>query len=542
MPKALRFDEAAWRGLEAGVNRLADTVKVTLGPKGRNVVIEKKFGAPTITNDGVTIAKEITLTDPFENMGAQLVKEVATKTNDVAGDGTTTATVLAQALVHEGLRNVVAGASPIALKLGVEKAVAAAVASIKEQAKDIDDKSEIAQVASISAADASIGEILADAIDKVGKDGSVTVEESNTFGLELSVVEGMQFDKGYLSPYLVTDPERQEAVLDDPYILFVNSKVSSVSDLIPILEKVMEAARPLLIVAEDVDGEALATLVVNKIRGTFNSVAVKAPGFGDRRKALLEDAAILTGGQVISPEIGLSLEGATLDLLGRARKVIVTKDDTTIIEGAGSADDIKARSGQIRRELEDAMSDWDKEKLSERLAKLAGGVAVIKVGAATETELKERKGRIEDAVASARAAVEEGIVPGGGVALVHAADALGDLGRSGDEATGVAIVRSASTAPLRWIAANAGFEGSVVVAKVREMGWGQGFDAEAGSYGDVAARGIVDPVKVTRSAIVNAASIARMLLSTESAVVDKPEEASPAADGHGHGHGHGPGF
>jgi chaperonin GroEL len=405
VPKSLLFDEAARRGLEAGVNKLADTVKVTLGPKGRNVVIEKKFGAPTITNDGVTIAREITLTDPFENMGAQLVKEVATKTNDVAGDGTTTATVLAQALVQEGLRNVAAGANPIALKLGIEKAVAAAVASIKAQAKDIDDKSEIAQVASISAADPTIGEILADAIDKVGKDGSVTVEESNTFGMELEVVEGMQFDKGYLSPHLVTDPERQEAVLDDPFILFVNAKISAVAELIPVLEKVMEAGKPLLIVAEDVEGEALATLVVNKIRGTFNSVAVKAPGFGDRRKALLQDAAILTGGQVVSEEIGLSLEGVTLDLLGRARRVIVTKDDTTIIEGGGSAEDLKGRANQIRRELDDAVSDWDKEKLQERLAKLAGGVAVVKVGAATEVELKEKKHRIEDALSATRAAI-----------------------------------------------------------------------------------------------------------------------------------------
>ena len=526
MPKALRFDEAAWRGLEAGVNRLADTVKVTLGPKGRNVVIEKKFGAPTITNDGVTIAKEITLTDPFENMGAQLVKEVATKTNDVAGDGTTTATVLAQALVHEGLRNVVAGASPIALKLGVEKAVAAAVASIKEQAKDIDDKSEIAQVASISAADASIGEILADAIDKVGKDGSVTVEESNTFGLELSVVEGMQFDKGYLSPYLVTDPERQEAVLDDPYILFVNSKVSSVSDLIPILEKVMEAARPLLIVAEDVDGEALATLVVNKIRGTFNSVAVKAPGFGDRRKALLQDAAVLTGGQVISPEIGLSLEGATLDLLGRARKVIVTKDDTTIIEGAGSADDIKARSGQIRRELEDAMSDWDKEKLSERLAKLAGGVAIVKVGAATEVELKEKKHRIEDALSATRAAIEEGVVPGGGTALVRARPAVDELIATleGDEATGARSVRKALAAPLTWIALNAGLEGNLMVQQVERESGAIGLNALTGEFEDLLKAGVIDPAKVTRSALQNAASIAALLLTTKALVADKAEE------------------
>ncbi|HVL92123.1 MAG TPA: chaperonin GroEL [Acidimicrobiales bacterium] len=534
MPKSLLFDEAARRGLEAGVNKLADTVKVTLGPKGRNVVIEKKFGAPTITNDGVTIAREITLTDPFENMGAQLVKEVATKTNDVAGDGTTTATVLAQALVQEGLRNVAAGANPIALKLGIEKAVAAAVASIKAQAKDIDDKSEIAQVASISAADPTIGEILADAIDKVGKDGSVTVEESNTFGMELEVVEGMQFDKGYLSPHLVTDPERQEAVLDDPFILFVNAKISAVAELIPVLEKVMEAGKPLLIVAEDVEGEALATLVVNKIRGTFNSVAVKAPGFGDRRKALLQDAAILTGGQVVSEEIGLSLEGVTLDLLGRARRVIVTKDDTTIIEGGGSAEDLKGRANQIRRELDDAVSDWDKEKLQERLAKLAGGVAVVKVGAATEVELKEKKHRIEDALSATRAAIEEGVVPGGGTALVRARPAVDELIATleGDEATGARAVRRALAAPLMWIAFNAGLEASIMVQQVERESGAVGLNALTGDFEDLLKAGVIDPAKVTRSALQNAASIAALLLTTKALVADKLlDEAKPNVAG-----------
>jgi len=522
VPKSLLFDEAARRGLEAGVNKLADTVKVTLGPKGRNVVIEKKFGAPTITNDGVTIAREITLTDPFENMGAQLVKEVATKTNDVAGDGTTTATVLAQALVQEGLRNVAAGANPIALKLGIEKAVAAAVASIKAQAKDIDDKSEIAQVASISAADPTIGEILADAIDKVGKDGSVTVEESNTFGMELEVVEGMQFDKGYLSPHLVTDPERQEAVLDDPFILFVNAKISAVAELIPVLEKVMEAGKPLL------------TLAVNKIRGTFNSVAVKAPGFGDRRKALLQDAAILTGGQVVSEEIGLSLEGVTLDLLGRARRVIVTKDDTTIIEGGGSAEDLKGRANQIRRELDDAVSDWDKEKLQERLAKLAGGVAVVKVGAATEVELKEKKHRIEDALSATRAAIEEGVVPGGGTALVRARPAVDELIATleGDEATGARAVRRALAAPLMWIAFNAGLEASIMVQQVERESGAVGLNALTGDFEDLLKAGVIDPAKVTRSALQNAASIAALLLTTKALVADKLlDEAKPNVAG-----------
>src|SRR5438067_2911220 len=464
MSKMLAFDESARRELEKGVNKLADAVKVTLGPRGRNVVLEKKFGPPTITNDGVTIAKEVELENPFENMGAQLVKEVATKTNDVAGDGTTTATVLAQALVREGFRNVAAGASPMALKKGIEKAVAAAVEGIKAQAKDIEDKSEIAQVASISAADPSIGDVIADAIDKVGKDGVVTVEESNTFGMELEFVEGMQFDKGYLSPYFVTDPERQEAILEDPYILIANQKISAVHDMLPVLEKVMQGGKPLLIIAEDVEGEALATLVVNKIRGTFLSVAVKAPGFGERRKAMLQDIAILTGGQVISEEVGLKLENATLDLLGRARKVVVTKDDTTLVEGGGTEDDVKGRIAQIKREIDDTDSDWDREKLQERLAKLSGGVAVIHVGAATEVELKEKKHRIEDALSATRAAIEEGIVAGGGTALVRARPALDSViaSLSGDEATGARIVRKALEEPLRWIATNAGLEGAVM--------------------------------------------------------------------------------
>ena len=465
MPKILKFDEAARRGLEAGVNKLADTVKVTLGPKGRNVVIEKKFGAPTITNDGVSIAREVELDDPFENMGAQLVKEVATKTNDVAGDGTTTATVLAQSLITEGLRNVAAGASPTGLKKGIEKGVKAAVDNIKKQSKEVGGKTEIAQVASISAADNAIGDVLADAIDKVGKDGTVTVEESNTFGIELELTEGMQFDKGFLSPYFVTDAERQEAVLDEPLILFFNSKISAVHDLVPVLEKVMQTGKPLLIMAEDVEGEALATLVVNKIRGTFTSVAVKAPGFGERRKEMLQDMAVLTGAQVISEEIGLKLENATIDLLGKARRVIVTKDDTTIVEGAGSSEDVKGRVAQIKRAIEDTDSDWDREKLQERLAKLAGGVAVVKVGAATEVELKEKKHRIEDALSATRAAVEEGIVAGGGTALIRARKAVNDLADSleGDEATGARIVARSLEEPLRWIAFNAGLEGAVLV-------------------------------------------------------------------------------
>ncbi|MDP9402446.1 MAG: chaperonin GroEL [Actinomycetota bacterium] len=528
MPKVLRFNEEARRALEAGVNKIANTVKVTLGPKGRNVVLEKKFGAPTVTNDGVTIAKEVELDDPFENMGAQLVKEVATKTNDIAGDGTTTATVLAQALVREGLRNITAGASPLALKRGIEQAVAAAVKSIGAQAKDIDDKSEIAQVASISAADAAIGNVLADAIDRVGKDGTVTVEESNTFGMELEFTEGMQFDKGYLSPYFVTDQERQEAVLEDPFILFTSSKISAAHDLLAVLEKVMQAGRPLLIIAEDVEGEALATLVVNKIRGTFNSAAVKAPGFGDRRKTQLQDMAILTGGQVVSEEIGLTLESVSLDLLGRARKVVVTKDSTTIIEGAGSPEEIKGRAAQLRKEIEDATSDWDREKLQERLAKLAGGVAVVKVGAATEVELKEKKHRIEDALSATRAAIEEGIVAGGGLALVRSRADVDKLASSlqGDEATGAKIVSKALEEPLKWIAINAGLEGSIMVQQAERETGNIGLNAQSGEFEDLLKAGVIDPAKVTRSALQNAASIAALTLTTEVLVSDKPENES----------------
>jgi chaperonin GroEL len=526
MPKQLRFDESARRGLEAGVNKLADTVKVTLGPKGRNVVLDKKFGAPTITNDGVTIAKEVELEDHFENMGAQLVKEVATKTNDVAGDGTTTATVLAQSMVREGLRNVAAGANPMSLKRGIEKAVAAAVESIASQAKEIGGRQEIAQVASISAGDTSIGDVLADAIDRVGKDGTVTVEESNTFGLELDFTEGMQFDKGYLSPYFVSDPERQEAVLEDPYILIHAAKISAAHDLIPILEKVMGTGRPLLVIAEDVDGEALATLVVNKIRGTFTSVAVKAPGFGDRRKAMLADMAVLTGAQVISEEVGLKLESATLDLLGRTRRAVVTKDDTTIVDGAGDEADVKGRIAQIKKEIEDTDSDWDREKLQERLAKLAGGVAVVKVGAATEIELKEKKHRIEDALSATRAAIEEGIVAGGGTALLRTRSAIDKLigSLSGDEATGATIVRKAVEEPLKWIAINAGLEGSVCVQEVERLEGSTGLNALTGEFEDLTKPGIVDPAKVTRSALQNAASIAGLLLTTEALVADKPEK------------------
>jgi chaperonin GroEL len=545
MPKLLKFDENARRGLEVGVNKLADSVKVTLGPKGRNVVVEKKFGAPTITNDGVTIAREVELEDVFENMGAQLVKEVATKTNDVAGDGTTTATVLAQALVREGLRNVAAGAAPAALKRGIDTAVAAAVDSIMDQAKEIDDRSEIAQIAAISAADTSIGEVLADAIDRVGKDGTVTVEESNTFGLELDFTEGMQFDKGFLSPYFVTDAERQEAVLDDPLLLITNQKISAVHDLVPVLEKVMQGGKPLLIIAEDVEGEALATLVVNKIRGTFNSVAVKAPGFGERRKAMLEDMAVLTGAQVISEEIGLKLENATLDLLGQARRVIVTKDDTTIVEGSGGSEDVKGRIAQIKREIDDTDSDWDREKLQERLAKLAGGVAVVKVGAATEVELKEKKHRIEDALSATRAAIEEGVVAGGGVALIRSRGAVEKAakGLSGDEATGAEIVRKALEEPTRWIAANAGLEGAVIVRQVESESGTTGLNAITGAFEDLLKAGVIDPAKVTRSALQNAASIAGLLLTTEVLVADKPEKgpdpaaAAAAAGGMGGGMG-----
>jgi chaperonin GroEL len=529
MPKILKFDESARRALEAGVDKLANAVKVTLGPKGRNVVLEKKFGAPTITNDGVSIAKEVELDDPFENMGAQLVKEVATKTNDIAGDGTTTATVLAQALVKEGLRNVAAGASPSAIKKGIDKAVAAAVASIKEQAKEIDDKSEIAQVASISAADPAIGEVLANAIDKVGKDGVVTIEESNTFGMELDFTEGMQFDKGYLSPYFVTDAERQEAVLQDAYILLVNGKISSVHDMVPVLEKVMQSGKPLLIIAEDVEGEALATLVVNKIRGTFSSVAVKAPGFGDRRKAMLQDMAILTGGQVIAEEVGLKLENTTLDLLGTARKIVVTKDATTVVEGGGTQADVDGRIAQIKREIDDTDSDWDREKLQERLAKLAGGVAVVKVGAATEVELKEKKHRIEDALSATRAAIEEGIVPGGGTALVRARRAVAELKLEGDEATGARIVFKALVAPAYWIAQNAGLEGSIAVQEIERETGNIGLNAATGEYEDLVKAGVIDPAKVTRAALQNAASIASLLLTTEALVADKPEQPDPAA-------------
>jgi chaperonin GroEL len=527
----LKFDEDARRSLEAGVDKLADAVKVTLGPKGRNVVIGKKFGAPTITNDGVSIAREIELEDPFENMGAQLVKEVATKTNDVAGDGTTTATVLAQALIKEGLRNVAAGANPAGLKKGIEKAVKAAVESIHEQAQEVNDKTQIAQVATISAADAMIGETIADAIDKVGKDGTVTVEESNTFGIELELTEGMQFDKGFLSPYFVTDQERQEAVFENAYILFTSNKISAVHDLVPVLEKVMQSGRPLVIIAEDVDGEALATLVVNKIRGTFTSVAVKAPGFGERRKAMLQDMAILTGGTVISEEIGLKLDSASVDLLGSARRVVVTKDATTIVDGAGTSADVAGRVAQIKREIEDTDSDWDREKLQERLAKLAGGVAIVKVGAATEVELKEKKHRIEDALSATRAAIDEGIVAGGGTALVRARASVEKLIESltGDEATGANIVAKALDAPLRHIAANAGFEGAVKVREVADAKGSIGLNAATGELVDLVKAGVIDPAKVTRSALQNAASIAALLLTTEAIVADKPEPAGAGA-------------
>ncbi len=535
MSKLIQFDDEARRSLEAGVNKLADAVKVTIGPRGRNVVLEKKFGAPTITNDGVSIAREIELDDPFENMGAQLVKEVATKTNDIAGDGTTTATVLAQALTHEGLRNVAAGASPMALKKGIEAAVEAAVAAIRSMSTEIDDKSEIAQVASISAADPAIGEVLADAIDKVGKDGVVTVEESNTFGMDLEFTEGMQFDKGYLSPYFVTDPDRQEAVLDDPYILLVNGKISAISELVPVLEKVMQSAKPLLVIAEDVEGEALATLVVNKIRGTFNSVAVKAPGFGDRRKAMLADMAVLTGGQVVAEEVGLKLENTTLDLLGRARKVVVTKDDTTLVDGAGAADEVSGRIAQIKREIDDTDSDWDREKLQERLAKLSGGVAVVRVGAATEVELKEKKHRIEDALSATRAAIEEGVVAGGGTALLRARGAvLSAIEKlEGDQATGARAVYQALEAPARLIAENAGLEGAVVVEQVQAKKGNVGLNAATGEFEDLLKAGVIDPAKVTRAALQNAASIAAMILTTEVLVTDKPEPPAPPMPGGG---------
>jgi chaperonin GroEL len=532
MPKLIAFNEEARRGLERGMNTLADAVKVTLGPKGRNVVLEKKWGAPTITNDGVSIAKEIELEDPYEKIGAELVKEVAKKTDDVAGDGTTTATVLAQALVREGLRNVAAGANPMGLKKGIEKAVEAISEQLLAQAKDVETREQIASTASISAADTQVGQIIAEAMDKVGKEGVITVEESNTFGLELELTEGMRFDKGYISPYFVTDTERMEAVLEDPYILVVNSKISSIKDLVPVLEKVMQTGKPLAIIAEDLEGEALATLVVNKIKGTFKTVAVKAPGFGDRRKAMLVDIAVLTGGEVISEEVGLKLDTVDLELLGQARKIVVTKDETTIVEGSGDADQISGRVNQIRAEIEKSDSDYDREKLQERLAKLAGGVAVIKVGAATEVELKERKHRIEDAVRNAKAAVEEGIVAGGGVALLQASVvAFEKLELEGDEATGAAIVRSAVEAPLKQIAFNAGLEGGVVVEKVRNLEPGWGLNAATGEYVDLIKTGIIDPAKVTRSALQNAASIAALFLTTEAVIADKPEKASAAPGG-----------
>ncbi|MEY3680767.1 MAG: hypothetical protein RL547_1380 [Actinomycetota bacterium] len=535
MAKMIAFDEEARRGLEAGMNKLADAVRVTLGPKGRNVVLEKKWGAPTITNDGVSIAKEIDLEDPYEKIGAELVKEVAKKTDDVAGDGTTTATVLAWSMVREGLRNVAAGANPMSLKKGIEAAVAAAIASIRDLAKEVDNKEQIAQVASISAADTEIGSMISDAIDKVGKDGVITVEESQTFGMEMDLVEGMRFDKGYISPYFATDMERMEAVLDDPYILLVSSKISTVRDMLPVLEKVMQSGRPLVIIAEDVEGEALATLVVNKIRGTFKSVAVKAPGFGERRKAMLQDMAILTGGQVISEEVGLKLENATLDLLGRAKKIIITKDETTLVEGAGSDDDIKGRINQIKTEIDNTDSDYDREKLQERLAKLSGGVAVLKVGAATEVELKEKKHRIEDAVSTTKAAIEEGVVPGGGVALLRSQAAVLAAAEklSGDEATGARLVAKSLEAPLKQIAENAGLEGGVVVEKVRNLKGSEGLNAATGEYTDLVKLGVIDAAKVTRSALQNAASIAALFLTTEAVVADKPEPAGPAMPGGG---------
>jgi chaperonin GroEL len=539
MAKILQYDESARRSLERGVDKLADTVKVTLGPRGRNVVIDKKFGAPTITNDGVTIAREIELDNPYENLGAQFAKEVATKTNDVAGDGTTTATVLAQAMVHFGLRNVAAGAAPMALKKGIDTAVDAMDTHLRDAAREVESKEDIAHVAAISAQDATIGDLIGEAMDKVGKDGVITVEEATTVGVDLDYTEGLQFDKGYLSPYFVTDAERMEAVLEDAYVLLHQTKISSVAELLPLVEQVAQSGKPLLIVAEDVEGEALSTLVVNKIRGLFTSVAVKAPGFGDCRTAMLQDMAVQTGGQVVSPEVGLKLDQVGLEVLGRARRIVVTKDDTTVVEGAGSRETIEARMAEIRGEIERTDSDWDREKLQERLAKLSGGVCVIRVGAATEVELKERKHRIEDAVSATRAAVEEGIVAGGGTALLHAVSALDALQLSGDEATGMTVVRRAAAEPLRWIAQNAGHEGYVVVSRVRDMQPGEGLDADTGRYGDLMGAGIIDPVKVTRSALRNAASIAGMLLTTETLVVDKPEkQPEHGQDGHGHGHSH----
>jgi chaperonin GroEL len=551
MAKILSFDEDARRALERGVDKLADTVKVTLGPKGRNVVLDKKFGAPTITNDGVTIAREVDLDDPYENLGAQLAKSVATKTNDVAGDGTTTATVLAQALVNAGLKNVAAGANPIALKRGIDAAVTAVNEALDKAAKPVDDEQGVAHVATISAQDATIGALIGEAFTKVGKDGVITVEEAQTLTTELEFTEGMQFDKGYISPYFVTDAEAGEAVLDDPYLLITTQKISSVADLLPVLEKVAETGKPLVVIAEDVDGEALSTLVVNAIRKTFVTVAVKAPFFGDRRKAFLQDLSVVTGAQVIAPEVGLKLDQAGLDVLGKAGRVVVTKDTTTVTHGAAAQSEIDARIAQIRREIDETDSDWDREKLQERLAKLAGGIGVIKVGAATEVELKERKHRIEDAISATRAAVEEGIIAGGGAALVHASSALdGDLNLSGDEATGVGVVRSGLAEPLRWIASNAGHEGYVVVARVRELPENSGLNAETGEFVDLLQAGVVDPVKVTKAALSNAASVASLLLSTQSAVVEKPVDPdehshdghSHSHGGHGHGHSHGPGF
>ena len=542
MGKSLQFDEQARRAMERGVNILADTVKVTLGPKGRNVVIAKSYGAPIITNDGVTIAKEIELSDPAENMGAQLVKEVATKTNDVAGDGTTTATVLAQAMVKEGLRNLAAGAQPMDIKQGIEAAVAAVSENLRKQATPVSGKAQIADVATISAQDRAIGDLIAEAMDRVGKDGVITVEEASTTGLDLEFTEGMQFDKGYISPYFVTDQDRMESILEDAYVLISAGKISALAELLPILEKVSATSKPLLIIADDIEGEALSTLVVNRMRGVFTSVAVKAPGFGDRRKAMLQDIATLTGGQVISAEIGMKLDAATLEDLGRARRIVVSKDATTIVEGAGDKGAVAARVGELRKEIENSDSSWDKEKLQERVAKLAGGVCVIKVGAHTEVELNEKKHRLEDAISATRAAVEEGIVVGGGAALVHAADALeGDLGFTGDKAVGVRLVRKACDEPLRWIAENAGLEGYVVVAKVRAMKHNEGFNAATDVYGDLAADGVIDPVKVTRSALANAASIAAMFITTEAVVYEKPAEQAAADAAGGHGHSHGPG-
>ncbi len=540
MGKSLQFDEAARRAMERGVNILADTVKVTLGPKGRNVVIAKSYGAPLITNDGVTIAKEIELSDPAENMGAQLVKQVAEKTNDVAGDGTTTATVLAQAMVKEGLRNLAAGAQPMELKYGIEQAVAAITEALRKNSTAVSGKSQIADVATISAQDKAIGDLIAEAMDKVGKDGVITVEESSTTGLELEFTEGMQFDKGYISPYFVTDSDRMETVIEDAYILISGQKISALSEILPVLEKVAQASKPLLIIAEDVEGEALSTLVVNRMRGTFASAAVKAPGFGDRRKAMLQDIAILTGGQVISAEVGLKLEQIDIEMLGKARRIVITKDNTTIVDGAGKKADVAARVTEIRREIENTDSDWDREKLQERVAKLAGGVCVIKVGAHTEVELKEKKHRLEDAISATRAAVEEGIVVGGGAALVHAAAALdNDLGFEGDRAVGVRLVRKACDEPLRWIAENAGQEGYVVVSKVRTMKPNEGFNAYSETYTDLVKEGVIDPVKVTRSALANAASIAAMFITTEALVFETPEEKKEEAAGHGHSHGAG---